>query len=52
MCIRDSKEKGLADQPYYGDITLTPEGYAYGTSVLDRHDIDVYKRQLLTFPYC
>ena len=31
------KEKGLADQPYYGDITLTEEGYAYGTSVLDRH---------------
>ena len=28
---------GLADQPYYGDITLTEEGYAYGTSVLDRH---------------
>ena len=33
------KEKGLADQPYYGDITLTPEGYAYGTSVLGRHDM-------------
>lgn len=33
------KEKGLADQPYYGDITLTPEGYEYGTSVLDRHHL-------------
>lgn len=33
------KEKGLADQPYYGDITLTPAGYEYGTSVLSRHDM-------------
>lgn len=33
------KEKGLAEQPYYGDITLTEEGYAYGTSVLDRHEM-------------
>ena len=31
------KEKGYADQPYYGDITLTPEGYEYGSSVLNRH---------------
>lgn len=31
------KEKGLAEQPYYGDITLTPAGYEYGRSVLDRH---------------
>jgi DtxR family transcriptional regulator, Mn-dependent transcriptional regulator len=31
------KEKGFAEQPYYGDITLTPEGYAYGQSVLSRH---------------
>ena len=33
------KERGLADQPYYGDITLTPEGYAYGKSVLERHNL-------------
>lgn len=32
------KEKGLAEQPYYGDITLTQEGYDYGVSVLDRHN--------------
>ncbi|MDO4290298.1 MAG: metal-dependent transcriptional regulator [Eggerthellaceae bacterium] len=32
------KEKGLAEQPYYGDITLTDEGYAYGASVLKRHN--------------
>ncbi len=31
------KEKGYAEQPYYGDITLTEEGYRYGSSVLDRH---------------
>ena len=30
--ISSLKEKGLADQPYYGDITLTEEGYAYGMS--------------------
>lgn len=33
------KEKGLAEQPYYGDVTLTEEGYEYGTSVLDRHRV-------------
>lgn len=33
------KEKGLAEQPYYGDIALTDEGYAYGTSVLERHEM-------------
>ncbi len=31
------KERGLAEQPYYGDITLTEEGYEYGRSVLERH---------------
>ena len=31
------KEKGLVDQPYYGDITLTAEGYEYGRSVYERH---------------
>ena len=31
------KEKGLAEQPYYGDITLTQEGYDYGQAVLGRH---------------
>ena len=33
------KEKGLAEQPYYGDITLTERGYEYGQSVLDRHQL-------------
>lgn len=31
------KEKGYVTQPYYGDITLTSEGDAYGHKVLDRH---------------
>lgn len=31
------KEKGLAEQPYYGDVTLTQEGYDYANSVYDRH---------------
>ena len=33
------KEKHLLDQPYYGDITLTEEGYEYATSVLERHEL-------------
>lgn len=31
------KEKGLVEQPYYGDITLTQDGLEYGKKVLDRH---------------
>lgn len=31
------KEKGLAEQPYYGDVTLTEDGFAYATAVYDRH---------------
>jgi len=33
------KERGFVDKPYYGDITLTQEGYDYGRSVLDRHQM-------------
>lgn len=33
------KEKGLVDQPYYGDITLTDDGYEYGQAILDRHHL-------------
>lgn len=36
------KESNLLDQPYYGDITLTKEGYDYGNSVLERHHL-LYK---------
>lgn len=31
------KERGLAEQPYYGDVTLTEKGYEYGLAVLKRH---------------
>ena len=31
------KEKGLAEQPYYGDVTLTPLGLEYGQKVYKRH---------------
>lgn len=37
--MTELKEKGLATQPYYGDITLTQEGYDYGRSVLKRHEL-------------
>ena len=30
------KEKGLAEQPYYGDVTLTEEGYEYRFTSLKR----------------
>ena len=31
------KEKKMLDQPYYGDITLTQDGYEYGAAVYKRH---------------
>ena len=31
------KEKGLAEQPYYGDVTLTQSGYEYAAAVYKRH---------------
>ena len=31
------KEKGLAEQPYYGDVTLTPLGLEYGQKIYKRH---------------
>ena len=31
------KERGFLDQPYYGDITLTQDGYDYAQSVYKRH---------------
>ena len=31
------KEKALAEQPYYGDVTLTEAGFAYGTAIYERH---------------
>ena len=37
--ISSLKAQGLLDQPFYGDITLTPEGYEYGSAVLKRHEM-------------
>lgn len=37
--VSSLKEKGFLDQPYYGDITLTQEGYDYGLAVQHRHDL-------------
>lgn len=31
------RERGLVDQPYYGEATLTESGYAYGQATLKRH---------------
>ena len=31
------KKNGLVSQPYYGDITLTEEGYTYGQAIYKRH---------------
>ena len=31
------KDKKLATQPYYGDVTLTKSGYEYAQSVFKRH---------------
>jgi Mn-dependent DtxR family transcriptional regulator len=37
--VANLKQAGLVEQPYYGDITLTPEGVSYGESVLERHHV-------------
>lgn len=31
------KERGFVDQPYYGDVTLTAEGFEYGMAIYKRH---------------
>ncbi len=35
--VNSLKSAGMLEQPYYGDITLTEDGYRYGCSVLKRH---------------
>lgn len=37
--VASLKASGMLDQPYYGDITLTADGYNYGKSVLERHEM-------------
>ena len=40
--IATLKTRGLVDQPFYGDVTLTAGGYEYGNSVLERHELLTY----------
>lgn len=35
--VASLKASGMLNQPFYGDITLTEEGYEYGQAVLGRH---------------
>lgn len=37
--VTSLKNSGMLGQPYYGDITLTDDGYAYGCAVLKRHEM-------------
>ena len=34
--VASLKASGMLNQPFYGDITLTEEGYEYGQAVLER----------------
>lgn len=36
--VASLKASGMLNQPYYGDVTLTADGYQYGCSVLERHE--------------
>lgn len=33
------KERGYAEQPYYGDITLTDKGFEYGSAIWHKHKL-------------
>ena len=33
------KERGYAEQPYYGDITLTEKGFEYGSAIWHKHNL-------------
>ena len=37
--VASLKASGMLDQPYYGDITLTEEGYEYGSTIWRRHNL-------------
>ena len=37
--VTSLKNSGMLEQPYYGDITLTEDGYHYGSAVLKRHEM-------------
>lgn len=37
--VTSLKNSGMLEQPYYGDITLTEDGYNYGCAVLKCHEM-------------
>lgn len=37
--VTSLKNSGMLEQRYYGDITLTEDGYNYGCAVLKRHEM-------------
>lgn len=37
--VASLKASGMLDQPFYGEVTLTEEGYEYGSSVFNRHNM-------------
>lgn len=37
--VANLKGKGYVDQPHYGSITLTDEGFAYGSAIWLRHNL-------------
>ena len=37
--IKNLKQAGLVEQPFYGDISLTDKGAEYAASILERHHV-------------
>ena len=37
--LKNLKQAGLVEQPFYGDITLTEKGVEYAAGVLERHHV-------------
>lgn len=37
--VTSLKGAGMLDQPFYGEVTLTQEGYEYGQAVYARHNM-------------
>lgn len=37
--VSSLKASGMLDQPFYGEVTLTAEGYEYGLAVQKRHQM-------------
>ncbi|MCL1847105.1 MAG: metal-dependent transcriptional regulator [Coriobacteriia bacterium] len=37
--LKNLKQAGLVEQPFYGDITLTEKGETYAAAILERHHV-------------